>query len=105
MRTDLASEYDTLKARCDAIIRAYRDRWPKLHQNYTLVLLLVLRDFDRVWIAPDVLEKAARGELTNLTSLHRALTQVKKRYESPEDRAVNLTREMSWRELFAGGIG
>ena len=83
------------------VIERYRDRWPGIAENYTLVLLLVIRERG-VFIPTDAIEAAARGELPNLTTVHRALTIVKKLYQTGPQAARSAELQQEWREVLSG---
>ena len=88
----IRGEHDFLKDWVTSTIDKYRDVYPGLHENYTLLMLLVLVDKDAVDLMAEDVLRASRYELTNLTSLHRAITDAKKEYESRESRIANLEK-------------
>jgi len=95
------TEFRTARSVVRGVIEKYRDRYPNIHESYTLVLLLVIRE-QGVFIPPDAIEKAAQGELPNLTTIHRALTDVKKLYQTPAQAARSEDLEEDWRKVLGG---
>lgn len=85
------------------VIEKYRVMYPNIWENYTLVMLLVIRERG-VFIPPDAIDRAARGELPNLTSVHRALTLVKKRYQTREQAERSVELEDDWRDTLSGYV-
>jgi hypothetical protein len=97
----IAQELSGNRALVHQVIERYRSQFPGIWENYTLVLLLVIRD-QGVWISPEAIAKAAAGDLPNLTSIHRALTLVKKDYQTPEQARRSDELEEDWRETLSG---
>jgi len=89
------------KALVKAVIETYKDRYPNIWENYTLVLLLVIREQAGVFIPPDAIDAAAQGRLPNLTSIHRALTVVKKDYQTPQQAARSEDLDEEWRQVLS----
>jgi len=83
------------------VIEKYKSQFPNLWNSYALVLLLVIRERG-VFIPPDAIEAAARGELPNLTTVHRALTVVKKLYQTGPQAARSAELQQEWREVLSG---
>lgn len=98
---EISEELRTLEARVRYLIETFRERWPKVHENYTLLTLLYLAEFDGLHFWDDDFEQAAQGELVNITSLHRAITLAKKAYQDEGDRARSDTKEAAYREALA----
>lgn len=101
---DVAHQYEKARDLVRRVIDKYRTTYPALWENYTLVLLLAMRE-SGVWISPDALKLAADGELPNLTSVHRALTDVKKDYQTPEQKETSERLESEWRRVFVYSEG
>lgn len=97
--SDVAHEFETAQDLVKAVIEKYRTTYPGLWENYTLVLLLAVRE-SGVWISPDAIAAAADGKLPNLTTIHRALTVVKKDYQTPEQQEKSDRLENEWRHMF-----
>ncbi len=101
---DVAHQYEKARDLVKRVIEKYRTAYSALWENYTLVLLLVMRE-SGVWISPDALKLAAEGELPNLTSIHRALTDVKKDYQTSEQKETSERLENEWRRVFIHSEG
>ena len=100
----VAVELGTSRGRVRAVIEKFKGMYPNIWENYTLVLLLVIRE-QGVFIPPDAIDKAARGELPNLTSIHRALTLEKKHYQTPVQAQRSAELDEDWRTVLGGDWG
>lgn len=100
VKRELASTVELVKR----VIAKYRDRYPTLWENYTLVLLLCERE-SGIWISPDAIESAARGTLPKLNTLDRALRVVKKLYQSEEARKRSSELESAYASVLGGDWG
>ena len=98
MSGDLEDTFLTHRQKVRRVILKHRNQFPDLWENYTLVLLLVIRE-EGIFIPPDAIEAAARHELPNLTSVHRALTEIKKEFQTAEQEEASTTEEWNWREM------
>ncbi len=100
----IREEHETLKQRVAHLAIKYEDQYPDLLQNYTLAMLLYLREYGPQFQLIDpfkpFLKPAAEGELVNFTSLHRAITATKKDFQSPQKRRAGLEREEAWTMSF-----
>lgn len=115
----LRERLDTLERRVAALAEKYG---PEVLQNYTLTWMLYMHDYEgirfnrapldgyepqdppavaRGWL-PDsvVLRMAKAGRFANMTSVHRAITAVKRDFQTPEQRRRALEREAGYREAF-----
>ncbi len=99
MTDDVEREFRTNESRVRAVIEEYAGRYPGIHESYTLVYLLVLRR-EGAAIPESTIRAAARGELPNMTSVHRALTLAKKDYQTPAQRFRSYETEGRWRRMF-----
>ena len=103
MIADVASDLGTAEEQVARVIEKFRGTFPDIWESYTLVLLLVIRERG-VFIPPDAIEAAARGELPNLTTIHRALTRVKKRYQTAAQAVRSTELEDDWRQVLGGDM-
>ena len=103
MNSGVETELVTCKEKVRRVIEKYKDRFEAIWENYTLVLLLVIRE-QGVFIPPDAIEAAARRELPNLTSIHRSLTLVKQLYQPPDQAARSDELEDDWRTVLGGDM-
>ncbi len=104
----IADVLDTIQDRIRVLLAKYGDDYPDLWENYTLVELLYLYEFhyDPMKEERDgqeghitrFMELAAEGRLTKFPSIHRALTIVKKEYQTPDQRRRSADLEESWGE-------
>lgn len=97
----IRKEIETARDLIKAVIEKYRDQFPSCWENYTLILLLAIRE-QGVFIPPDAIEMAARRELPNLTTLHRAMTKAKKAFQTVEQKARSDALEDDWRTVLGG---
>lgn len=95
---DVAGQFEKARDLVKRVIEKHRTTYPGLWENYTLVLLLAIRE-SGVWISPDALKLAAEGKLPNLTSVHRAMTDVKKEYQTPEQKETSARLEDEWHAI------
>ncbi len=105
----IAEELHTLKQRVAALVEKYADEYPDLLQNYTLTMLLYVREYETKLVKGAaslawLIDRAADGEdgrgLVNFTSLHRAITATKKDFQTPAQRRAGLKKEEAYRESF-----
>ncbi len=96
-------ENSTLQGKLEFLVVKYREVWPEIHENYRLLDFLYLRDFERLPISREVLDMAARGELVNLSSLHRALRFIKKKWQSSEQKTLGKERDEAHKVAFRDG--
>ena len=98
----IRAEHETLKQRVAALALKYADEYPDLLQNYTLAILLYVDEYENAPLyGADwdyLLQDAEEGKLVNFTSLHRAITSVKRDFQTPEQRKRGLTQEEAWAE-------
>lgn len=103
----LKHEMNTHKANLERLFNLYGDTYPNLAGNYSLMLMLYLRDVGRVRLDPNDIQRAAvllgKG-FPNLTSVHRAFTDVKKRHETPEQRAEDERKAQLYRDWAIGAF-
>ncbi len=71
-------------------------KYPDLLRNSTLAMLLYLLDYDGIDLREDDLDRAAEGDLVNLTSLHRAITATKRDSQTPEQRRRSFILKKDW---------
>ena len=98
----IRAEHETIKQRVAALALKYGDEYPDLLQNYTLAMLLYLREYvswpaaSRPGALDYYIEAANIGEIVNFTSLHRAITATKKDFQTPEQRKRGLELDAAW---------
>ncbi len=98
----IREKLDTIKQKVAHLAIKYEDQYPDLLQNYTLAMLLYVDEYEN---APRyggnwdyLLQDAAESKLVNFTSLHRAITEVKRDFQTPALRKEALKREAFWGE-------
>ncbi len=96
-------ENATLQGKLEFLVIKYRDIFPELWENYTLLNLLYLRDFDKLPVPRRALDMAYRNELVNLSSLHRALRLLKKKWQTPEQKTLGRERDEAHKVAFRDG--
>ncbi len=108
---DVRKILTTLVERVDHIIEMYGDKFLNLHENYTLLMLLYVREYEAgfpkgaaslAWL----IDRAADGKdsrgLVNFTSLHRAITIAKKKFQNEKDRVRSDEKESEYQNVLAG---
>lgn len=98
---DAAEEIVTLRGKAHEVILKYLHRWPKIATNYTLIGLLIMRDYDGLVVSWSDLGRASRGELSNLSSLQRAIADARKPFLTEEEERTMRDREEKVHDLFA----
>lgn len=91
-------ELETLHDQIVYLVRRWSRFYPGLHENYTLLMLLYLEEFQGIEIDHSVLRHAADHKLVNFTSLHRAITVAKKLFQDERDRDRSYTREAEYHQ-------
>ncbi len=100
----IREEFDTIKQKVAHLAIKYEDQYPDLLQSYTLTMLLYVREYE--WMVTgevsldgliDLAENGPEG-MVNFTSLHRAITEVKRDFQTPALRKAALEREAFWGE-------
>ena len=109
----IRAERETMKARLARLALKYADEYPDLLQNYTLAMLLYVREYEHAGVLDNghraltrMIEAASERRLVNFTSLHRAITATKRDFQTPEQRKRGLEQEEAYAESFrVGGEG
>jgi len=104
-RAKIASQLHSLEERCRWLIREYGDDFPGLANNDRLMLLLYLRDFNRLEVPQIWLERASLREhsrIDNPWCILRALRRVKRDYMTEDEKVLNEIMEQAWHDVLAG---
>ncbi len=105
----IREELDTLKQKVAHLAIKYEDQYPDLLQDYTHTMLLYVLEYEDPCRSPldhrvglhtlyHLCDAAGEGLLVNFTSLHRAITEVKRDFQTPALRKDALKREAFWGE-------
>lgn len=97
----IRERFDSQKRNIKGLVKKYREEYPDIVRNYTLLMVLYWRDIDGFPVPDAFIERAEVGTLTNPSSVLRAFRKVKKRYQTMEEKRRVSHLEQEWRRVGA----
>ncbi len=100
---EIRRELATIQRKLEDLVIKYRAVWPQIHENYNLLDLLYLREYEGIPIPTKALDRAASRQLVSISSIHRALRLLKKKWQTVEQLLFGEELEEAYRKALRDG--